>query len=197
MKAFPLCGVSIAAILAITPAPLSQGADSSSQVQASKTEGLLTPFQPASKPLDMKIAQQLAGRWQGTFTHKDQDGTTYLVEVMPGLTAMKVSIVQPKLPPATVQPPQIHSQGLGFYLQPTTPEAPQPAIWDGGALQTSVHERHQDGDATVAVDKQLSLAVGRDSKHALFTYDIQVKTVSGPKTNITKLHGSGILTRPR
>lgn len=157
----------------------------------------LQPFMPtAAKPADPKAAKVLAGTWKGTFKHKNDAGTesesTYVVEVGPGLTSLKVSLAQPPLEPESSRT----LADLDQFLQPIIDA--QQAVWDGTTLQAHIRQDHlQIGKATVDVDKQLSLRLERDSKHALFTYNIQVKSALDGATTTTTMKGSGVLTRPR
>lgn len=173
---------------------LSRAAD-----EVSGSNRVLKPFQAESapapsitKPKSPKFtgSASLAGPWIGTFTH-DRNGaktaTTYAVNVGPKLATLSVVNVQS----------DVALQGLEAYLQPTTERGEAPAQWDGTTLSAQTQENLQNAGAWVEVKKHLTLSFGRDSKHALFTYDVDVKSVKGPAIKTFSLHGSGILTRPR
>lgn len=193
MTVSPRCKVSAFVVLSLLPLALTVRANDQT---APASQPLLQPFMPAAaKPADPKAARALAGVWKGTFKHKNDDGTgsesTYLVEVGPGLTTLKVSLVQPNPAPAIGQ-----TDATELLLQPTL-EA-QPVVWDGTTLQAHSREEHLlVGKATLTVDKTLGLRLERDSRHALFTYNVRVKSVSGPSTVTNTRQGTGILTRPR
>jgi len=155
---------------------------------------MLKPFLSTAPASDAKVVQALAGVWQGTFKHKNQEGaaseSTYLVQVSRDLRTLAVALGQS-------QPVASTSDAAAVSLVEPTIEA-QPVVWDGTTLQVHSREEHtQAANVKVTVDKQLGLRLERDSRHALFTYEIRLTSVSGSSTVTTTNRGSGVLTRPR
>ena len=145
----------------------------------------LTPFQQATPA---KVNQALAGAWKGTFSFSRQDGgkedVTYLVEVAPDLSTLRVSAV----PPISSSPDPL--------LNPITAN-PVPADWDGQVLKAELREVTRDGGAEIVVIKKFTLRPGSDARHAPFTYQVTVKSTTkkgAVSTNV--LNGEGTLTRP-
>ncbi|MEI8234140.1 MAG: hypothetical protein WCH57_05585 [Verrucomicrobiota bacterium] len=144
----------------------------------------LKPFQPAAP-----AAAPLAGAWKGTFVlPRAGDGSdgkeqvTYQVEVSPGLSTLRVIA----LPPLSSNPDP--------YLTPIT-ASPAPADWDGETLKAETRQSVQEGAADITIVKTFTLCHGADARHALFRYEVRVKSSKPHDQRTNILRGEGTLTR--
>ena len=161
-----LCAVTLLATLAAAPAVR------------------LKPFQ-ADAPASIA---PLAGTWKGTFVlprQGDSNGkeqVTYQVEVTRDLGTLRVIA----LPPLSSNPDP--------YLNPIT-GSPAPADWDGETLKAELRRSTQDGEAEITVVKTFTLRPGADARHALFRYEVRVKSSKPHDQRTNILRGSGTLSR--
>jgi len=145
-------------------------------------------LKPFTQSATAKTGQTLAGTWKGTFLFDRQDGgkeeVTYIVEIAPDLSTLRVSAA----PPLSSNP--------DAYLNPITKEQAQ-ADWDGDILKAETSQSAQEGKTEIAVAKKFTLRFGKDERHALFTYKTSVKSTTSKADLTNIIRGEGILTRQR
>ena len=142
----------------------------------------LKPFRPDAPA----SAAPLAGAWKGTFVlpraGEGKEQVAYQIEVAPGLSTLRVIA----LPPLSSNPDP--------FLTPIT-ATPAPADWDGETLKAASRQTTQDGEAEITITKTFTLRHGSDARHALFRYEVRVKSTKAHDQCTNILRGEGILIR--
>lgn len=125
----------------------------------------------------------LAGTWHGVFT-RDGRGvygeTEYVVRVGAALDTIEVEALR--------------GAAGNRELQVTT-GAPVPAVLKDGVLTAEFKESHAEGKTKVEIVRHCSLWLGKDEKHAVFSYTVETATSDAKGSRHISLKGEGVLTR--